>query len=684
MPFSLPFFKSNEKEEPYFGLFIKDTEAIGFILEKRSGKIEIIAQKQIDIPDGWDNLVEHVDELLFSLENITHKHVSEIIFFVYSHYVDQTTHDIKKEYLKTFKTLLKQLELKALGYIECYDAVVEYLGKKDEVPLTAVLIELDKKNIGLFVYKGGQRVFAQTTTRSESITSDIEYMFHQMNGAILLPSRIILYDSHDLRSESTAVVSYHWDPELFVQMPRVEVLKQEELNAALCVIFQKQLAAESKTEFEAEVEKEVMGFTIGAEAQDELIPETREESAPKEKEGALFFFSRATGFISMIKQKLPHLTIPQFSGNRLPIIGALLSILVLLFGIEYFFHKARIDVLLPSKNITNEFPYSETIVPNGKIKQAQISLSVSDKINTTGKRDVGEKAHGEVALSSFDDKERVVSRGTILQTGSQKFTLDDDVTVPAQSNTTIDGKQAKIAGTLKGKVTASALGTDGNIAKGQNFTVGDFASSVLSANNTVAFSGGSSKQVQTVARQDIDNLKKTIMEKAKQQATEQIKSGSQDVQILDDLTEINFETVTPSKEIAEEAKELTVNAKVAVDYYSVSPAEIKIFIKDTLRAQVPAGYKIGDDHISYELHDATKKKDRILFTILAKALALKDVSQSEIVKRVAGKPVGALEKILKNDFQASAYDLKFTPSIPIFSAWTPVFKKNISLRISSL
>ncbi len=679
MPFSLPFFQKGQSEESFFGLFIKDTEVIGFILEKRSDRIVILAQKQTELGGNWENLIEQVDELLFSLETTTHKHIQKVIFFVYSHFVDQSSKNIKLEYLKIFKNLLKQLELKPLGYIECYEAVAEYLEKKEHVPLTAILVELDKKNLGVFLYKGGQKVFSRTLGRTDSITDDIETAFHHIGEDVLLPSRIILYDSKDLHKESTTIISHQWNPELFVQFPRVEVLKQEELNTSLCNIFESQVADGFKTDKKENVTKdeEVMGFMIGEDiAEKEVIPEAQNFEAPK-----VSLLSKVKSFFSTIS--IPNL--PKFSGNKIPLIGGVTLLFLALFCIEYFLHKATLDVLLPSKTIAKELPYTETVgSDNSKIKTNQITIPLNDKKSATGKKDVGDKAHGEVIISSFDDKDRVISRGTILQTGSQKFTLDDDVTVPAQSSTTINGGLAHIAGTAKGKVTASALGPDGNISKNQNFTVGDFSSSLISANSTSAFSGGSSKQVTTVARQDIEDVKKSLISKAKEQAADKIKSEAQDQQVLNDLTTVDFDTVTPSKEIGEEASEVSVSAKVVVSYYVLAPSDIKSLIKTSLKDEVPAGYLLNDENISYDFQNVTQSKKNISLKINARALVLKNAVPQEIIKKVKGKTVGSVISILKNNFQATSYVVTFSPRLPLFSNWMPFFGKNISLKISTL
>ncbi|QQG44744.1 MAG: hypothetical protein HYW86_02405 [Candidatus Roizmanbacteria bacterium] len=691
MQFSLPFISKNNKEEVYFGLFLKEEEAIGFVLERRGHNLEITAEERISFVNGWDNIVECVDELLFSLEQKSKKHLEKIIFFVYSHLIDQNTKDIKKSYLTVFKNILKHLELKPLGYIECYEAVANYYEKKDQSPLTAVLIELDKSNVGVFVYKGGHKTFAKTVGRTQNIIDDLESVFIDVKGDMLLPSRIILYDSYDLDSESTTILSHRWNTELFVQYPRVEIVKPTDLHKGLVIVFEDQIKNSNYYVEEKEIiqgKKEVMGFTIGEEV------EAKENNAEREDfneiSESVIIKEQHASFFSKLKIKISQIKFPtRLSSGHIIIVTGIALILIALGLTEYFFHKVQLTVLFPShtlsKTIEENLTIGEKSDKGTEIKSFTFSQDYNEKKATTGKRDVGEKAKGEVTINSFDNKDRVFSKGTILEVNNIKFVLDDEIKVASYSEKIINDSTARLPGTNKDKATAVEIGTEGNIAKGQKLKIADLSLTDFFAVSNTAFTGGSKKQIRTVSKQDVEDIKKRILEKSKQEANSKIKTELQNNNILlDSLTNTTLDNIQISKEIGEETEQVSTKATSNTTYYTLSKKEVQNMLKDSFKGEVPSGFHLTDDQISFEVKDVEQNENKISMKITAKAAALKDVEKDDIIHNVKGMNIKDVEKILKEKFQASGYEVKAKTSIFFLKEWIPFFEKNINLVISSI
>jgi len=152
-----PFFsKKIQKQSYYLGIFLKEEEGILLVISQSATGAIVQEREKFNYSNGWENLSNDIDEILYRMEKKFNYQFSKTIFFVYSHLVDDKTGDIKKPYLQKIKDLVKNLEIEAVGYIECYEAVSSLLEEKEEIPLTAVLVELDKSQIGIFVYKGGK------------------------------------------------------------------------------------------------------------------------------------------------------------------------------------------------------------------------------------------------------------------------------------------------------------------------------------------------------------------------------------------------------------------------------------------------------------------------------------------------------------------------------------------------
>ncbi|GIW64981.1 MAG: hypothetical protein KatS3mg092_0914 [Patescibacteria group bacterium] len=125
------FFKKNkDNDNHYLGLFLKEQRGSIFLMKKKDNEIFVIDQINFNYTNGWENLINDIDENLYQLEEKHKVTLSKTIFFLYSHFIDDVTKNIKEPYLKKIKNIAKNLELEALGYIECYEAVSLYLEKK--------------------------------------------------------------------------------------------------------------------------------------------------------------------------------------------------------------------------------------------------------------------------------------------------------------------------------------------------------------------------------------------------------------------------------------------------------------------------------------------------------------------------------------------------------------------------
>src|SRR5450830_1860790 len=153
---NIPFFSKKEQKEFYLGIFLKEDQGIAMIFLKENGRLELVDREKFAYTNGWESLTNDVDEALYKLEKNLEVEIKKTIIFVYSHLVDEKIGDIKPVYLQKIKQLIKALDLKPMGYIECFEAMSFYLQKEDQISLTAILIEIDKTQIGIFTYKGGK------------------------------------------------------------------------------------------------------------------------------------------------------------------------------------------------------------------------------------------------------------------------------------------------------------------------------------------------------------------------------------------------------------------------------------------------------------------------------------------------------------------------------------------------
>ena len=658
-----PFFSKNSgKEESFLGLFLKEEEGIIIIMARQQGKIVIKEREKFQYTNGWENLTEDVDEALYKLEKELNTQVVKTIFFVYSHLVDDRTNDIKKPYLSKIKELVKNLELEVLGYIECFEAVSFYLEKKEEIPLTAVLLELDKSQLSVFVYKGGKVSYRKALARTDNIIDDFLSGIEGIKGRAMLPSRMILYDSNNIDEAATKIVSHRWGEDYFVQIPKIDILKEEEIVEGLINVFEGQIKSKEPTISEENevLPKESFGFVMG-----EDVVEVRDMKEEKPK----------------IKWRVPRFPkLPAFNfkfslkGKTAAILGVF--IIGLSLGLnEYFFHRAQLTIYLPSQTI------KKTIEETINYKVASLSADFTETTTTSGKKEIGDKAKGSVNIHNFDDKERVFSKGTTLETAGLQFILDGDVKI-ASSTLAADGS-AKLPGKSAGSITAVNIGSEGNLSKNQRFKIGNLAANDFFAINESPLSGGTKKEIRTVAKVDQDKLEKSILDKAKKQM--KTPSSSKEEAIISDLSEINLTARKFSKEVGEEGDSLTLNAEAKTTYFSYNKANLNKKILSGLKKDLKQGYRVEEGNLNFKITNAEIKDDDLLTLELdVNSKAIKEFDREEIIKKIIGKSKGQLKLILKSGSDIQGYDVVINEPLPFLKNFMPFFKKNIFLKISSL
>ncbi|MEX1052371.1 MAG: hypothetical protein WEC80_00815, partial [Patescibacteria group bacterium] len=325
------FNRSGIKKNNFLGLLLKENEGIVYIIGVEDSNPSIIVKERFNYTNGWDNLLEDIDEVLYRLELKGFKSPDSCIFFVYSNLVDKYKKEIKKEYLIKVKQLVKNLELKPLGYIEVHDAVIDLVSSKEGIPLSSILIEVDNKSLTVFLYKNGKLIYIDQVEKKENIMESLMPTFDKLKVDNILPSRILIYDSKNVEREVSSIISHSWDKEIFIQHPKVEIVNEIELTNSLINVFSKQLNADIPSVVKEQSSKEVMGFSIGQDQAPMAKIERNFTDRPKE----LFstYLSKVSSFYKIFAERLKN-----FKYSRSIIIFFGLFIIILAFlAIEFFF-----------------------------------------------------------------------------------------------------------------------------------------------------------------------------------------------------------------------------------------------------------------------------------------------------------------------------------------------------------
>lgn len=682
MVFNLLKSKQIDKKKQYcLGLILREKEGEVWLLEldpvlKKVYKIE---SRQLVSDVSWEHLVDNVDEILFQFERDYNCKITEVIFFLYANLIDQQTKKIQKNYLEKIKNLTKEIQLTPLGYIDYHEALSIYLSDQENQGLTAFIIEVSLSKLSLFIYERGNLTFHEILVKEKEtrLFQDFETLFAKIKGKTVFSSRVLVYDSLNLKEEMIDITAHRWSEDLFVQMPKFEIVSQIELEKALLFVFGRQLFEDQKTDIADEV-SEVMGFAVGRdirEKNNDVLPVSIKEKKPTRR------WRNLDNLLSMLKSR-PRAII---------LILIILSISVGLFlSVLYFFHQASLIVYLKGKSFEKELQVAADLKDDSsgqalKLTQIETLVEKQDSMSTTGRITVGEKARGEVTIYNSDKAEKLFKKNTIFSSSrGVKFLLDSEVKVASASESlTNEGNVLTVTGKVKGLLIADVIGNEGNIDKNEKLKIEDFSQTLYFAISNNVFSGGAKKEIQTVAKDDMIKLKTIIFEKIKKDQSQTIKDDQNTGKTIAELTDIELTEEKYSKELGEEANTLSFSVKGKMVVYTYDEKELKKILVRLASGFAGADYELTSQNIRYKITNAVKK-EKINLTLTIDAKAVMRLEQQKLIKDVLGKKDDALSRIIKEQYKAENFKVDIQSPFPFFKSRLPFFEKNIVLKVKTI
>lgn len=377
-------------------------------------------------------------------------------------------------------------------------------------------------------------------------------------------------------------------------------------------------------------------------------------------------------------------------GLIIAILVGLVTLIILggLFFLYWYWPKASIVIFAKPQVLQKDFtikldPTASRIDKTNLIlpaKKVGTTVEEQKETPTTGTKLTGEKAKGEVTIYNRTAKEKIFLKGTqLIGPNNLQFTLDEDVTVASAS---AGSDYVTVPGKAVVKTTAGVLGSDSNLASGTEFAVGNFSRSDFIARNDSALSGGTSRQIQVVTKQDQEKILAAVQKELEQKAASDLKSqlNPQEKLIEESLkstiVEKNFD-----KKIDEEANTIKLSLKLKVESLSFSENDFKELINDEIQKSVPTNfeYDSGQTETSFQLQGSSQG----IFTFIAsfKANLKPKFDVEEIKKNLVGKKPILGETYLGNLPNVQTFEIKISPRLPEKIATFPRVANHINIEI---
>jgi hypothetical protein len=237
-------------------------------------------------------------------------------------------------------------------------------------------------------------------------------------------------------------------------------------------------------------------------------------------------------------------------------------------------------------------------------------------------------------------------------------------------------------GTATVAVTASAIGAEYNLAKDEVFKVGNYPKAEVDGTSTGDFSGGSSREISAVSKDDQtsleDQLKVELVNNAKMELSGKITDSQF---FVEDLAATDIISEKFDHKINDEADSLKLSLSLKTTAVAADKAKLLEYAREVLKDKIPSGFVLRDAQISFKFTFIDSDDTNINYKAVISANFLPEVSTEKIIKQIAGKTPEVAESYLGSipGFSRALVTLK--PRLPGPFGTLPRVQKNISIEV---
>ncbi len=361
-------------------------------------------------------------------------------------------------------------------------------------------------------------------------------------------------------------------------------------------------------------------------------------------------------------------------------IAVILLILVVAIGTGTFFlwSTAYANVIITIKTAPISQDIQLTLDPTaqqsnptaGILKVENVEKEVTGELedNTTGTNIVGDKAKGKVTIYNATTGDKKLPAGTVFTAPNNlKFTLDTEVIVASSSGTAESAK----AGTADVAVTAVNIGTESNIGAKTKFTVANFDQGSYVAINNDTLSGGSSREIQAVSKDDYTRLENVLTKQLQQQALAALNTDlQQDARIIP-IGSVTVKSKTYTAKIGDEATTLKLTMTMTATALRYKTSDLVSVATTMLQSSMTDGAILREEKTQIdpgEVQQTPTTGIQLKATLSSEIIPA--VDKQKLAELIVGKTIPQALSILKEQKEVGSAEITVSPRLAqiIFTA----------------
>ncbi len=663
--------RNNKEDEAYWAIILEDNWVSSAVWVIKDGNAQIIFQGEGIRYE--ENLTEAVDTSLSTVaQNLPEdiKEPSKTVFGLPSNWVSEG--NIKEEKLAVLKKICEDLSLAPSGFVVLSEAIAHFIKSEEGSDFSGIVVGVNDSELDVSIFNLGKLIGTTLVARSVVPSDDLIEGLSRLSSLInLYPSRIVIFNQKqdELASIKQSFEDVSWGKvgeASFAHPPVIEIFDPYKKLAAVCLAGGAELGA------------------VGADIvkTDDLIVNIEEPAGVTPED--LGFKVEPTEQSEKPSLKIPQVpSLPKINFNlNLAFLRSQRSLVVILasiatfivsgFSVWWFLPKADVVVFVSPKKIEESFEMD--IENNLDLKEVGAEQAGEKTKQTTGTKTVGDKAKGSVKIQNGTAFPINLPAGTqLVSTSDLKFQTTKQASVSGAISPSNPG-------TATIDLEAVNIGSEYNLSKDEVFKVGNYPKAEVDAVAVDNFSGGSSRQIPAVSKDDIDTLfdelKEELLEKAKADLLREI--SSDEVLIEDSLEESVVEDDYSNK-LGDEATSIKLSLKIKVVAKVAKKGELTKLAREKLEGSVPSGFVLKDDQIEYNFDLNGDGQDKLKVS----ANLIPDISTEEIAKKISGKYPKVAEEYLSTIPGFVSAEFRLRPRFPEKIKTLPHILKNIDIVISA-
>ncbi len=276
-------------------------------------------------------------------------------------------------------------------------------------------------------------------------------------------------------------------------------------------------------------------------------------------------------------------------------------------------------------------------------QKLEITKDSSFEITATGKKEVGTKATGTIALKNCDDvSTHSLPAGSGLTSGGKTFVTAQAVSIPAGS---AGGGVVNCSSAIDVQITASSPGESYNLGA-STFALTGFSSLYKATGQT---SGGTTKTITILSAEDITIAKKQAEEQSKSAADELTKKAGSELQLFKSTIQADFVEFKTSVAQDAEADKVSVTSKIKYTGFAAKTADVNKLFDGQIQTDLKGNKEVYDNGSQNGTYTTTKQfsPEKLQLNVKTSAYYGDPIDKPTIAKQVAGKAKKDVSDIVK-------------------------------------